>query len=82
MVVGNGKYNVTICVGSDFTDAGPHYIEIEGQKLVDMQSTTRGQYYRGSLPVEITDGQLDMSVSGVAGCGTAYLNYIIVDPVK
>jgi hypothetical protein len=77
--VPNGLYSVTVVAGSPNT-TNKHGVEIEGDVLLNGQTTDPGQYITISdYEVAVTDHQLSLGMGGIGGSYKSAICYIAFD---
>lgn len=83
----NGMYLVTVCVGDATFEQGPHHVAVEGIQLIDRVKTRQPRFFHEvkDVPVDVKDGELTMVVGGYPGdrksiddSKDTILNYVII----
>jgi ferric-dicitrate binding protein FerR (iron transport regulator) len=90
MPVPNGRYLVTVCVGSADYEHGPHHVAVEGRQVINKVLTKAGQFFEAKdAPIEVKDGELTLVVGGFGtgavssdGSSDTILNYLVLKKVN
>lgn len=75
-----GLYDVWVSVGDARHAQGPQRLVVEGQTLVDDESTAARQFLERRTQVLVEDGRLTIGAGG--GVGNTCLNYVVVSPAQ
>ena len=76
--VANGDYDVTVTVGDCSASSGPNRVVIEGDAVVDNETTAAGSFITRTRRERVQDGRLSVAIGG--GGGPTSLDAVDVVP--
>jgi hypothetical protein len=78
----NGSYAVTVCIGDVGFDQPGQYVAVEGNVLASNLSTQKGSFRELTSIVEVSDGQLTVTIGRPEGGSNTALNWIFITPYQ
>ncbi|MCB1062782.1 MAG: FAD-dependent oxidoreductase [Verrucomicrobiae bacterium] len=72
-----GRYEVTVCVGDSGHEQANQNVAIEGNQIVDNETTGAGRFFETTTVVEVKDGKLSVTIGKPGGDTNTCLNWLV-----
>ncbi|MFV0444326.1 MAG: FAD-dependent oxidoreductase [Planctomycetaceae bacterium] len=79
LVLPEGRYRVTACIGDSRHEQLGQNVTIEGQALLQSRSTAAGRFCEATVTVDVADGRLTVEIGRAGSTTNTCLNWVVVE---